>query len=261
MDTFDTSLLISRHKYGFGAPADESTAYRFDNGQTQRITELVDRFGERLNTTETRTVGILFFKKYSPLFAGALYAWLRYRHPLDLRFRNVRILLNGANLKYALLNEKPLPLSGDRADSDDSDEAYFRHLFLEHAAPVVDAVAGHTGAAPAALWSMIAYSLTYWKQEWLLETQSAELRQRIGQWFDNAAGRFAPELLTSGAAKAMAYPFRSVDDPLHDGRRIMIRRTCCLNYRLSAEDNYCSTCPLISDERRLEKLKNSHAGG
>ncbi|WP_127530955.1 hypothetical protein [Paenibacillus kobensis] len=78
---------------------------------------------------------------------------------------------------------------------------------------------------------------------------------------NHAANRLAPEHLPGIPAKAMSCQFRGIDDPLQEGRQIFIRRTCCLNYRLSEEDKYGYTCPLISDERRLDKFMKSHATG
>ncbi|MDQ0889040.1 ferric iron reductase protein FhuF [Paenibacillus sp. V4I9] len=52
--------------------------------------------------------------------------------------------------------------------------------------------------------------------------------------------------------------FRQVKIPMHDDRHILLREKCCLNYCLPGGDRYCYTCPLITDERRIEKYLAAH---
>ncbi|WP_308634888.1 IucA/IucC family C-terminal-domain containing protein [Paenibacillus silvisoli] len=242
-------------------PDADSAAYSFHNNDIgEEVAAFVDRFGVNLDVPDRKTVGMLFFKRYCAFFAGVVYTWLHDRHPLNLSFQNIRYVLNGANMKYFIVSAEPLPAVAALTNEADRDEAYMRHVFREHAAPVIKAVASHTGVSTASLWHSVAYILAYWKQEWLLDSPSGEFRTRIGHWFDNAADLGKPAWLPERAVNPLTCGFREVADPLHEGRSILIRKACCLNYkRRDDDDPYCYTCPLISDELRLEKFMDAHA--
>ncbi len=251
---FDPNLLASRHKYLFAAPDGAATVYSFaGEDAADQLSALLDRFGEQLESDDPRTTATLFFKRYCPLFAGAVYAWIHYRYPLNLAFGNMRLVQSGANMKFYLISEAPAE------GIDDKDDAYLRHLFHDHAAPLIALVAASSGVSRPALWHTIAYAISYWKQEWLADC-SSDTGARIERWFQYATARSIPAWLPGQSANPISCEFRSVDDPLNEGRKIIIRKACCLNYKLPDEDRgYCYTCPLISDEQRLDQYLESHA--
>ncbi|WP_027088045.1 (2Fe-2S)-binding protein [Cohnella panacarvi] len=252
---FDPNLLVSRHKLMFDAPDRAATTYSFAGSDAAgQLSVLLDRFGEQLESDDPGTTARIFFKRYCPLFAGAVYAWIRHRYPLDVAFGNMRLVQSGANMKFYLISDAPAE------GIDDNDETYLRHLFHEHAAPLISLVAAASGVSRPALWHTIAYAISYWKHEWLYESSSAETSERIERWFQYATARANPAWLPGKSANPIACEFRAVDDPLHEGRKILIRKACCLNYKLAGDDRgYCVTCPLISDERRLDQYLESHA--
>lgn len=254
---FDLDLLVSRHKFMFDAPESKATLYSFAGSDAaEQLSSLIDRFGEQLDSDDLRTTATLFFKRYCPLFAGAVYAWIHHRYPLNLAFGNMRLVQSGANMRFHLISASP----AEGIDAQSADDAYSRHLFHEHAAPLISLVADYTGVSQAALWHTIAYAISYWKQEWLSESPTPELKDRIERWFQYATARSNPAWLPDKSINPMSCEFRTLDDPLHEERKILIRKACCLNYKLPDEErSYCYTCPMISDEQRLEQYLEAHA--
>ncbi|RAP77778.1 IucA/IucC family C-terminal-domain containing protein [Paenibacillus montanisoli] len=261
MIPFDPTPIASRHNLYLDEPPADSSAFSLQGNElADRLAELINRFGENVNAPDRKTAGMLFFKRYSSLIAGAVYAWLHNRHPFDLSFSNIRYGLHGTNLKFFVLGAEPLPSIAGLPREVEQDEAYLRHLFHEHALAVIEAVANHTGVSRVGLWHTIAYLLAYWKQEWLLESASGTLSERIEQWFAYASRRSNPAWLPGRAVNPLACSFRKVEDPLKEGRQILIRKACCMNYRAGGDtDAYCYTCPLITDEHRIEKFMIRHS--
>ncbi|SDX37665.1 IucA/IucC family C-terminal-domain containing protein [Paenibacillus sp. CF384] len=257
----DPNVIVNRHKFNFGAPSVETTVYSFEGTDPAvGITELVDRFASQINAPDNKTVGMLFWKRYCALFAGAVYTWLHQRYPLDLSFQNVRFVQSGANVKFYLLSDAPVTAITLLQSETEQDEAYLRHLFHDHASQVIAAVVSHTGVPVPGMWHTIAYLLAHWKQTWLRESPSEAFTSRIEQWFEYATRRLEPDWLPGRAVNPMSCTFRAVEDPLHEGRSILVRRACCMNYRLPGDDDpYCYTCPLITDELRIKKFLESHA--
>ncbi|MFC5470278.1 IucA/IucC family C-terminal-domain containing protein [Cohnella suwonensis] len=255
MLSFDPAILASRHKYEMEPQESEWKLYPLYEDEYERtVAKLIGDFGDQLNSSDGKAIGTLFVKRYSPLFAGAVYAWLFHGHPFDLSPSNVQPAMNGALFKYYLLDALPLEGISSLADDGEKDEAYMHHVIDGHARPLVGAVARLTGVPELSLWRTVAYSMAYWQQEWLLESGSEAIKGRIGSWFLKLTSRESKAWLPEYAVNPLSCQFREVDDPTQEGRKILIRKVCCLNYRVFGKERYCSTCPLISEERRLEKL-------
>ncbi|MFC5528773.1 IucA/IucC family C-terminal-domain containing protein [Cohnella yongneupensis] len=260
MLSFDPTLLISRHKFLFEAPDNSANIYSFDgDDRALQIADLVTRFAMALGTTDLRTAGAIFFKRYCPIFAGAVYAWLHHRWALDVSYVNMKVTLTGNNVKFHLLGTSQVAGIESLSSDEEKDEAYMRHLFQDHASPLVAAVSAHTGISQPALWHTIAYSISYWRQEWLAESETELLNERIEQWFRYATSRSTPSWLPDKRINPISCEFRALDDPLQEGHKILIRKACCMNYKLPGEEpHYCYTCPLISDEQRMEQYLEAH---
>ncbi|XEC97348.1 (2Fe-2S)-binding protein [Paenibacillus tarimensis] len=235
------------HRIDFNHISDKYRMF-FDKGtegegallhQEEQVMRLADQFGASVQSPNRRVTGSLFAKRYNSLLAGALYLWLFHGFGTDLSRDVIKIRLNGISLIFHLY--------GERSFSGWTDEEYIRHMMIDNAAPVFRLIASHTTIPEKNLWSHLSYLLAYWNQEWLRNELSDVLRNRIEDVYLELAKTYS---LGSG--------FHACEDPLHTEHAILVRDTCCMNYRLQGEDRYCYTCPLITDERRWEKYRNAH---
>ncbi|MDQ6421971.1 (2Fe-2S)-binding protein [Paenibacillus sp. LHD-117] len=259
MLSFDMPLLRDRFNIWFEADANEQTAERTTLSAGEQFDRLLKHFGAALNTSDRRVIGSLFIKRYGALIAGALYLWTHRRIGLDVSPKNVRVATNGIGLTYHIL--APIeygPLLAVQ-DTNRKNELYIGHLLSEGIYPVFAEIVRHTGIGESNLWATLSYTFAYWKREWIREAVSQQNRDDIESVYQVMTEHFQPEWFPRKYKNPIISRFRCVDDPLHDGQQILLRAKCCLNYRLPGEDRYCYTCPLITDERRIEKYVAAHA--
>jgi ferric iron reductase protein FhuF len=259
---FDKGYLESRHRIVL-----EQDAGHAGNGSIARLDSeagfagLLDAFGDAVHSPERKVTGSLFAKRYSSLIAGALYVWLHYRYALDVSLANVGVaVIDGSFSAHLFRSGEWRPSAPDGAEAGrPADEAYLRHLFADNAAPVFGRTVRHTGIPERNLWATLSYLLAYWKEEWLRSAPPGELQERIQDVYRMMMERADPDRFGGKEANPLTSRFGCFDDPLHDGRQVLVRAACCMNYRLPGEDRYCYSCPLISNERRIEKFITAHA--
>jgi ferric iron reductase protein FhuF len=259
---FDTSHLLSRHRIAIepdAGHAETGNIVRLDAEADFAI--LLDAFGDAVQSPERKVTGSLFIKRYSSLIAGALYVWLHHGYALDVSLAGVGVSVRGGSLTTHLFRSgewKPSAANGAET-GEPADEAYLRHLFTDNAGPVFRQTVRHTGIPERNLWATLSYLLAYWKEEWLRSAPSVELKEHIRNMYKIMTERTDPEWFGGKEGNPLTSRFDCFSDPLNHGRQVLIRASCCMNYRLPGEDRYCYTCPLLTNERRVEKYMAAHA--
>ncbi|QYR19459.1 (2Fe-2S)-binding protein [Paenibacillus sp. sptzw28] len=259
MVPFDLSLLRERHNITFEAAEDNQETAAFALDTEEQIELLLNRFGEGLNTSDKRVIGSLFVKRYSTLIAGALYLWTHRLIGLEMSLKRVRISMKGIGLSFHIPDQAQFEPLYAASEMQRKNDLYIGHLLSDNVSPLFSITAQTTGIRETNLWSHFSYLLAYWRKEWIREAETCELGSRVENVYRVMTEQFNPYWFPGQTVNPIVSRFRNVADPLHEGQSIMLRDKCCLNYRLPGEDRYCYTCPLITDEKRLDKYMAVHA--
>lgn len=113
-------------------------------------------------------------------------------------------------------------------------EARLRPLMDDLLWPVIDAMAGHTGIAPKALWSNVGHYYEY------LIGQLQGLSS-YPEAVDEGERLMTLHCFADGRRNPLYQPIRYVEESGGDMQRL--RRVCCVRYKLPGLD-YCGNCPL-----------------
>ncbi len=261
MVPFDPKVLEDRHNTWFESDVDKAKYLDIVGLETEEsFVHLLDGFGAILQSPDRRVTGSLWIKRYSSLIVSAMYVWIRHGYGIDLSLDRVKVLLNKDGINLIVLDYRQLDLLKSFRSGEQQTEVYLQHLFSVNVCPVFKRTVQHSGIQEATLWATLSYSLAYWKEEWIREDSSSEVRLRIDDVYRRMAEHAKPEWFVEKTTNPLNCRFRSVENPFQTDKHILLREKCCLNYRLPGEDRYCYTCPLISDERRIEKYQSVHGG-
>lgn len=258
MFPFDSSILQNQFNISFEAHTDKEAKESLALDSEEQFVYLLKRFGENLNTSNRSVIGSLFIKRYSALIAGGLYLWTHHQIGYDMSMEKVKITINGSGLNFHIADAVAFHPLKSVDDPKRKNDIYIGHLLAENVNPVFKKTVYHTGIRESNLWATLSYLLAYWKKEWIRQAESCENRNHIESVYRAMTEQNKPEWFPGKAASPIISRFRSIDDPLHEGQHILLRAKCCLNFRLPGEDRYCYTCPLISDEKRIDKYLAAH---
>lgn len=258
MVPFDPVLLRDRHNIWLEAEFEKSFEDIVGLENEDRFPYLIERFGTIVQSPNARVTGSLWIKRYGSLVAGALYAWIHHSYGMDVSLKDVRVIISEDGIKFHVRNCRLLENLDSAGSDEQRTDLYIQHLFAVNVLPVIQMTVRHTRIPEKNLWATLSYTLAYWKAEWLRQAPTSDVRRRIEEIYRRMEPDASAGLFAGIAGKPLLCSFRSVEDPLHEERRILIRDKCCLNYCLPGEDRYCYTCPLISDERRIEKYLAVH---
>jgi ferric iron reductase protein FhuF len=258
MVPFDLPLLQNRFNISFEEYATKEAKESVSLDSEEQFVYLLKRFGEGLNTPDKRVIGSLFIKRYVALIAGGLYLWTHHRTGIDMSVEKVKITVNGSGLNFHITDPAQFNPLKSVDDPKRKNDLYIGHLLSDNVRPVFAKTVYLTGIRESNLWATLSYLLAYWKKEWIRQAVSCESRSHIENVYRAITEQKEPDWFPGKTASPIISRFRSIEDPLHDGQHILLRAKCCLNYRLPGEDRYCYTCPLISDEKRVEKYLAAH---
>lgn len=198
---------------------------------TDRLDDVLDRFGDEHGSADRRAVASLWSQWYfGTLLPPSMAASLLLGRVLPLGIDEVDVLLEeetGQPVAFRLPH-------GGRADPDAAPFRRFGGLLRRHLSPLVEVLAPHAGLSPDTVWTNAARYV-----QWTLDTL-ARREQRPGA---AAAARRLLEAETSPDGR---------ENPLHDtiryveeeGSRVARRRVCCLQYLIPDLGGCGDLCPL-----------------
>ncbi|SFE60272.1 Ferric iron reductase protein FhuF, involved in iron transport [Paenibacillus algorifonticola] len=237
----------------------EEEAYPFaavellDHARCSHIMKLQSR---QLEDPGDIVVGTLFAKRYSVFFMGLVSAVSLFDCPLETSPASVRFrITNFAAMEYqATFVARPwlpvLELEQRKVEVND-----WTDRLLRHTERILTAVSSHTGVKVNVMWSLISH---------YVQNSYARLEQNTGVWQTEQRLQLIMadrnNLFEQRKSNPLAVSFREFDHPQYGGAPFLLRRYCCLAYQLRREGQqvhgYCSTCPKISEEERLDLLIN-----
>lgn len=256
MFPFDSIDLHNRHNIIFGSGSYPGASSCLEH-ETEFV-QLMEDFGELMESPARKVTGSLFAKRYCSLIAGAVYTYMHHQHGLNLSLSNVRVVLKGGGLDFWIEDSGEFHQLQQPQSREQRRELYFRHLFSDNVCRVFERVVMNTGIQESNLWATLSYLLTYWKEIWINQAQSMCLREQIEEDYRFMMEEANHLWFREKKVNPLIHNFRQVKIPFYNDQHILLREKCCLNYCLSGGDRYCYTCPLITDERRIEKYLAVH---
>ncbi|KIL37851.1 hypothetical protein SD70_30240 [Gordoniibacillus kamchatkensis] len=205
--------------------------------------ELLRIWKRELGADRTSVAASLFVKTYARMLTAAWRLLSVGNSIVDMDLANVR-LVKPENGPPALLLRgapaQPLPAGPDaRADARDR---WLADIANGHVRLLLESVSFRSGLPMPVAWENVFIYLHHGYTEWARQAETPEERARIEGDYARLTARGSPFHLASGG---------SFDDPLHPGRELRIRRTCCLKYQLPGDGKPCYSCPMIGLDERI----------
>ncbi|MGC3874967.1 siderophore-iron reductase FhuF [Halomonas sp. GXIMD04776] len=195
------------------------------------LEEVLARFGDRYTAGDIRGVASQWSKWYfTAILVPALIAILVLRRELPLALDRLYVLMSlDDRVDRLYLQDTGRPLSQG------SDEKVFSRLLDDHLRPIVDTLAGVSGASPRVFWSNAGNTF---------EQCLNQIEQHPTAWpdmTDDARHFLTQPRLKDERRNPFYLPVRYRERP--DGSTKRVRRLCCIRY-LVPELSYCGNCPL-----------------
>ncbi|WP_341277913.1 (2Fe-2S)-binding protein [Paenibacillus sp. FSL H8-0537] len=199
-------------------------------------------------------VGTLFAKRYAVFFMGLVSAVSLFDCRLAIAPESVRFRITSlAAMEYQVRTAAHPSLTIFELEQRKVEVENWTDRLLQHTEMILAAVSSHTGAKVNMMWSLIS---NYVQNSYVRLEQNVDVWRTEQRWQLILADRSI--LLEQRKGNPLAVSFREFHHPQFEGAPIVLRRYCCLAYRLRREGQqvhgYCSTCPKISDEERLDLL-------
>ncbi|WP_235532995.1 hypothetical protein [Paenibacillus sp. Leaf72] len=251
------NFLQDHFRISIGELAEEaypfSAAELLDPAKCSHIMKLQSR---QLGDPGGIVVGTLFAKRYAVFFMGMLSAVSLFDCLLETSAANVRFrIMNLAAMEYqATLAVRPWPPVFELEQRKVEVENWTDRL-LQHTEKILTAVSSHTGAKVSVMWSLISHYVQKCYAQLEHNTSIWQTEQRLQLI---KADRHV--LFQKRHGNPLDVSFKEFQHRQYGGASVLLRRYCCLAYRLRREGQqvhgYCSTCPKISAEERLDLLKD-----
>lgn len=237
----------------------EAEAYPFAAAELldpARCSQIMRLQSRQLGDPGGIVVGTLFAKRYAVLFMGLLSAVSLFDCLLEISPASVRFRITDlAAMEYqATLAARPWPTVIELEQRKVAVENWTGRL-LQHTEKILAAVSSHTGAKVNVMWSLISH---------YVQKSYARLEHSTGVWQTQQRGQLIMAdrdvLFQKRQGNPLDVLFKEFQHRQYGGTLVLLRRYCCLAYRLRREGQqvhgYCSTCPKISVEERLDLLND-----
>lgn len=222
---------------------------------------IMEEQANKLGTQNMAVAGTLFAKRYSVLAMGAAASFTLYDVGIDLSYDKIGFrFAKGGALQYAA--ETFAPPAGSRKMDDATRfhafSAYLREI-ENHVLVMFRSVSDCTGANLKVMSSLVSHNLhqLYATLEAGLEGFVPERSRQV---------RADASLLKEQRSSLSSLRYRSFPHAKSEASPLLIRRHCCLAYRLDTEcedggdlnpsesHGYCLTCPKLDDDKRSARL-------
>lgn len=196
------------------------------------LVELFERFGRTYGHGDRRAVASLWSKwHFSALAAHGLAANLLLERDLPLGLHELYLMQSDEGQTAGLV----LPHAGKPLAELDPG-ARFATLLDAHLTPLIEALAGATGASPKVFWSNAGNYFEYFAGALADHPMAGP---DVGE---PAQALMERRSLPDGRRNPLFRPVRYVT-PADPGKPARVRRLCCIRYLID-ELGYCANCPL-----------------
>ncbi|WP_207975518.1 IucA/IucC family C-terminal-domain containing protein [Metabacillus bambusae] len=207
----------------------------------ERLNEIFNKeLHGKLNTDKYNVIGSMLVKRYAFIAALVLYAMSAFDKGIDSSIQNVSLQTDESDpLWLPSFYFDNLEVTTPGIDRIQWRTTVVQTLFLENIAKVITSISKQAKVAKAILWENIAVYI-FWMYETLLQNDSFSQEQlvKIQEDFYYVIHDAPPQLFGTKARN----PLSQYDRPKQNDVRL--RKTCCLFYLTSKNDDRCTTCPI-----------------
>ncbi|BBI36663.1 (2Fe-2S)-binding protein [Cohnella abietis] len=248
-----TSYLLQNFCISLREPEDLPYPYAIEElmGKTSHL-PIIDLQSSQLGNPEWSVVGTLFAKRYSVfsmgLFSAAsLFDYQLASSPGIVRFRVTHAAAMEYQTQLAVSN---LLSTVDLEQRREQLIAYAKHL-LQQLEQIFQSVSAHTGASIPVMWSLTSNNLQNMYARLIVNRSAWQTEERLRLIMADHAALFEP-----WSGNKIAMKLKPFQHPQVQGGFFYLRRHCCLAYKIKyagmpAQEDYCSTCPKLSQSERL----------
>lgn len=129
-------------------------------------------------------------------------------------------------------------------------ERFLTGLFRDHVAIMIDALARETKLSASIMWGHVAFYVHVMYRKWIQEEKNEAVRERLVADFQYLLAA-PPELFGSQINNPLQMSFCKMKTA---DKEILLRRTCCLNYKAGTK-GACYTCPRLTEQERIQQLQ------
>lgn len=214
--------------------------------------ELLERIGERAKTRDKKTIAASFSLRFGYASAMAIAPYLRFGCVPDVSLENVAFKFRESTMfeRTAIYEARGVVLAGDSRATHPTmstvpdNAALVRALragLVAQSAPVVDALYEWSGFARRGTWGMLTSS---WASQFTALCENRNDQRGVAPLLD---ALFAGDDVVADMRPKM-------NAVTYDGAtHLYQRRASCCRYYLLPQGDLCASCPLVSDEERLER--------
>ncbi|WP_313997294.1 IucA/IucC family C-terminal-domain containing protein [uncultured Paenibacillus sp.] len=218
----------------------------------------LDRLASVYRSPSRKITASSFSKRYAFLLVSAgLYAMTMYKRGLDLAIDNCHVeslYRNDSWMPNLRLGNCTItqPESGNRYEWRDQ---MINNMFAGHMAKIWHSVSKAASISRSVLWENTAiYVYTLYEKRMAAEAEGQE-KIRMQEDFEYLIGD-APAVLF-GEKKNPLNEFYNPKCKLPaSDSPVRIRKTCCFYYKISGNESYCPTCPIVNQFRK-DTVSNS----
>ncbi|UOY93521.1 hypothetical protein MUG87_05195 [Ectobacillus sp. JY-23] len=193
-----------------------------------------------MQTPDEKVAASLFIKRYNA-YIGVLESMSKRQVVLDLSLDNMHFAVaNRTIVTYTPLKEQA------RKDTMTWQEAYLTSLFRDHLGVMIEAFAKHTGLSKTIMWGHVAFYVHAMYRKWIETETSPIVKQTLVNDFNYLQRAHSNVFGIQSNPLCLTFCTMNVGQ-----EEILLRRTCCLNYKTDAK-RPCYTCPRIGEKQRLE---------
>ncbi|MFP3122884.1 hypothetical protein OH784_08975 [Ectobacillus funiculus] len=200
-------------------------------------------------TPDIKTAASLFIKRYN-VYIAVLEA---------MSCRNAETRLSLSQMSFScsatyIFTYAPMLFTKRSKQSRDAwREQLLQELFQEHLSVMIASLERETGFSASVMWSHIAYYIHVMYERWIREETDPLIQERIIA--DFAYLRKLPaKWFGARDQNPLCVSFSCMKHPIED-KAVLVRKTCCLNYKTETSKGPCYTCPRLSEQERLEKIQ------
>jgi ferric iron reductase protein FhuF len=194
----------------------------------------------KLNTDKSNVIGSMLVKRYAFIAALVLYSMSAFDKGINGSIQNVSLQTDESDpLWLPSFYFDHLEVTTPEIDRTEWRTSVVQSLFLENIVKVITSISKQAKVAKTILWENIAVYI-FWMYETLLQDDSFSQEQlvKIQEDFYYVIHDAPPQLFGTKALN----PFSQYDLPKQNDVRM--RKTCCLFYLTSKNDDRCTTCPI-----------------
>ncbi|MFX3624722.1 MAG: hypothetical protein ACE3JP_11895 [Ectobacillus sp.] len=218
----------------------------------ENISFELQEIGRMFQAPDAKVAASLFVKRYCAYIA-VLEAMSRRNMKVELPLQSISFICTETQVAiYTLAPSVEECMNANRTLWRDR---VIARIFREHVGVIIDALAKETRLASSIMWSHVAFYVHVMYRKWIQEALSESERERLIEDFHYLCEAPA-HLFGRDEGNPFQVSFCKVQHPAQ-GEEVLLRRTCCLNYKAGTK-GACYTCPRLTETERIRKMQQSY---